>query len=150
MTEKRLYKPVGGVAHAELFAVGGVTSAEDLVQGRGIKVELCDDGSHYDEEASADGLPVSVQHTLTLCSTTQLATDWFAADFLTRAAADGVVARIGLSSGESIVVGWSQHFGFEQPLRLRSLAFHSGSRPSETPRVELTLTSMDTTSAFDQ
>ena len=150
MTENKFYKPVGGILSAELFFASEVNTAGDLPEGKGVAVELIDDESTYEELFSASNGLVSVQHTLTLCSTTQLATDWFAADFLTRAAADGVVARIGLSSGESIVVGWSQHFGFEQPLRLRSLAFHSGSRPSETPRVELTLTSMDTTSAFDQ
>lgn len=150
MTEKRLFKPVGGVAHAELFAVGGLTSAEDLEQGRGLAVDLTDDGSHYHEEASADNLPVSVQHSLTLCSTRWQATEWFDADFLAHASADGVVARIGLCSGESIVVGWSQRFGFEQPLRLRSLHFNSGSHANDSPRVELTLTSCDTCSAFDK
>ena len=150
MTEKRSFKPVGGVAHAELFAVGGIDSAEDLVQGEGIAVELLDQGSHYDEEATADNLPVSVQHTLTLCAWPDKCSAWFNADFLARASADGVVARIELCTGESIVVGWSQRFGLEQPLRLRSLAFHSGSRPSDSPRVVLTLASFDTASAFDQ
>ena len=150
MTEKRSFKPVGGVAHAELFAVGGIDSVEDMVQGKGITVELLDQGSHYDEEASADNLPVSVQHTLTLCAWSDRGAAWLDADFLARAAADGVVARVGLRSGESMVVGWSQRFGLEQPLRLRSMAFHSGSRLSDSPHVVLTLTSHDTASAFDQ
>ena len=147
MTEKR-YKPVGGVAHAELFAVHGLRGVEEMVAGEGIEVSLMDDGSHYDEQTQ--GLPVSVEHTLTLCSDRNLTAAWRNAEFLQRAAAEGVAARIRLSSGEELIVGWSPHFGFERALRLRSLTFHSGSRPQEQPKVVLTLASRDTSSAMDQ
>ena len=149
MTEKR-YKPVGGVAHAELFAVHGLRGVEDMVAGEGVEVSLMDDGSHYDEQTQASGLPVSVEHTLTLCSDRNLTAAWRNAEFLQRAAAEGVAARIRLRSGEELIVGWSPHFGFERALRLRSLTFHSGSRPQEQPKVVLTLASRDTSSALDQ
>ena len=149
MTEKR-YKPVGGVAHAELFAVHGLRGVEDMVAGEGVEVSLMDDGSHYDEQTQAQGLPVSVEHTLTLCSDRNLTAAWRNAEFLQRAAAEGVAARIRLSSGEELIVGWSPHFGFERALRLSSLTFHSGSRPQEQPKVVLTLASRDTSSAMDQ
>ena len=139
MTEKR-YKPVGGVAHAELFAVHGLRGVEDMVAGEGVEVSLMDDGSHYDEQTQASGLPVSVEHTLTLCSDRNLTAAWRNAEFLQRAAAEG----------EELIVGWSPHFGFERALRLRSLTFHSGSRPQEQPKVVLTLASRDTSSALDQ
>ena len=149
MTEKR-FKPVGGVAHAELFAVHGLQGVEDMVPGQGVAVSLMDDGSHYDEQTQASGLPVSVEHTLTLCSDRNLTAAWRNAEFLQRAAAEGVAARIRLSSGEELIVGWSPHFGFERALRLHSLSFHSGSRPQEQPKVVLTLSSRDTSSALDQ
>lgn len=149
MTEKR-FKPVGGVAHAELFAVHGLRGVEDMTPGEGVEVSLMDDGSHYDEQTQASGLPVSVEHTLTLCSDRNLTAAWRNAEFLQRAAAEGVAARIRLSSGEEIIVGWSPHFGFERALRLHSLSFHSGSRPQEQPKVVLTLSSRDTSSALDQ
>lgn len=149
MTEKR-FKPVGGVAHAELFAVHGLRGVEDITPGEGVEVSLMDDGSHYDEQTQASGLPVSVEHTLTLCSDRNLTAAWRNAEFLQRAAAEGVAARIRLSSGEELIVGWSPHFGFERALRLHSLSFHSGSRPQEQPKVVLTLSSRDTSSALDQ
>lgn len=149
MTEKR-FKPVGGVAHAELFAVHGLRGVEDMTPGEGVEVSLMDDGSHYDEQTQASGLPVSVEHTLTLCSDRNLTAAWRNAEFLQRAAAEGVAARIRLSSGEEIIVGWSPHFGFERALRLHSLSFHSGSRPQEQPKVVLSLSSRDTSSALDQ
>ncbi|MBQ6582122.1 MAG: hypothetical protein IIX32_09045 [Alistipes sp.] len=149
MTEKR-FKPVGGVAHAELFAVHGLRGVEDMTPGEGVEVSLMDDGSHYDEQTQASGLPVSVEHTLTLCSDRNLTAAWRNAEFLQRAAAEGVAARIRLSSGEELIVGWSPHFGFERALRLHSLSFHSGSRPQEQPKVVLTLSSRDTSSALDQ
>ena len=149
MTEKR-FKPVGGVAHAELFAVHGLRGVEDMTPGEGVEVSLMDDGSHYDEQTQASGLPVSVEHTLTLCSDCNLTAAWRNAEFLQRAAAEGVAARIRLSSGEELIVGWSPHFGFERALRLHSLSFHSGSRPQEQPKVVLTLSSRDTSSALDQ
>ena len=149
MTEKR-FKPVGGVAHAELFAVHGLRGVEDMTPGEGVEVSLMDDGSHYDEQTQASDLPVSVEHTLTLCSDRNLTAAWRNAEFLQRAAAEGVAARIRLSSGEELIVGWSPHFGFERALRLHSLSFHSGSRPQEQPKVVLTLSSRDTSSALDQ
>ena len=149
MTEKR-FKPVGGVAHAELFAVHGLRGVEDMTPGEGVEVSLMDDGSHYDEQTQASGLPVSVEHTLTLCSDRNLTAAWRNAEFLQRAAAEGVAARIRLSSGAELIVGWSPHFGFERALRLHSLSFHSGSRPQEQPKVVLTLSSRDTSSALDQ
>ena len=121
-----------------------------MVAGEGVEVSLMDDCSHYDEQTQAQGLPVSVEHTLTLCSDRNLTAAWRNAEFLQRAAAEGVAARIRLSSGEELIVGWSPHFGFERALRLSSLTFHSGSRPQEQPKVVLTLASRDTSSAMDQ
>ena len=148
MTENLAYKPVGGLLRAELFALEGLSSAEDMVSGAGVEVSLMDDGSSYEELHSAEGLPVSVQHTLTLCSDHHRAAAWFGDDFLARCAAEGVVAEVRLATDEHIVVGWSERFALEQALRLESLDFRSGTRPNDSPQVRLTLVSKDTRSAI--
>ena len=148
MTDIKRYKPVGGIISAELFAVGGIATADDLVAGQGVAVELVDDGSQYEESAESDNTLVSVKHTLTLCSDRWLAAAWFDKEFMQRAAVEGVAARIRMATGEQIVAGWSERFGFEQALRLKRLTFSSGSKPNDSPRVELTLESYDTESAI--
>ena len=148
MTENLAYKPVGGLLRAELFALEGLSSAEDMVSGAGVEVSLMDDGSSYEELHSAEGLPVSVQHTLTLCSDRNLAREWIDEQWLARLASEGVAARVTLSTGEQIVLGHSERFGFEQALRLLSLKFFSGKSPNESPRVQLVLRSHDTQSAL--
>lgn len=147
MTQKK-YKPIGGIIAAELFTVGDRVGVEELVAGQGVAVELMDDGSKYEEVATAEESLVSVEHTLTLCSDRHLSQAWFDEDFLQRAAVEGVAARILLATGEELTLGWSERFGFEQALRLRSLSFDSGSQPNDSPRTVLTLVACDTHSAL--
>lgn len=148
MTVKKSYKPIGGVSRAELFVVGDGFSVESVVEGGGIEVELIDDGSSYEELfISTDGL-VSVQHTLTLTARRGVADEWLDKRFLELCAAQGVVARVLLSSGESLTVGWSERFGVEQALRLEQMHLQSGSKPTDEPRICLKLKSVDTQSAI--
>lgn len=147
MTQKK-YKPIGGIIAAELFTVGDRVGVEGLTAGQGVAVELMDDGSKYEEVATAEESLVSVEHTLTLCSDRHLSQAWFDEDFLQRAAVEGVAARILLATGEELTLGWSERFGFEQALRLRSLRFDSGSQPNDSPRTVLTLVACDTHSAL--
>ena len=148
MTVKKSYKPIGGVSRAELFVVGDGFSVESVVEGGGIEVELIDDGSSYEELfISTDGL-VSVQHTLTLTARRGVADEWLDKRFLEPCAAQGVVARVLLSSGESLTVGWSERFGVEQALRLEQMHLQSGSKPTDEPRICLKLKAVDTQSAI--
>ncbi len=144
------YKPAGGVVAAELFAVRGLASPEEMTEGHGVAVPLMDDGSSYDEELSAPDGQVSVRHTLALCSDRKLAAEWFDSRFLRLCAAEGVAAVVKMASGERIVAGWCPRFGFEQALRLQSLRFLSGERPADSPRVKLILECRDTRSAFGE
>ena len=148
MTENKFYKPVGGLVRAELFHSSQVDSVEQLRWGGGVEVGLVDDASSYTEQFSADNRQVSVLHTLTLCSQQRDASPWLDKEFLRRVAVEGVVAEITLASGCEILVGWSERFAVEQALRLKSLNVISGKRPTDLPRVELTLWSHDTESAF--
>jgi hypothetical protein len=147
MAEKS-YKPVGGVVAAVLYPVGALGEIDDVATVTGIEVELLDDGSSYEEEfISKQGL-VSVKHTLTLCAERSVAQPWLDSDFVQRCAAEGVVARVELSSGEEVQVGWSPKFQFEQALRLAELRFRSGRTLDEVPCVVLTLVSSDVGSAL--
>lgn len=148
MTELKKRKPKGGVERVVLYPAGGISVIEDVAAVQGVEVELVDDRSSYEELfLSNDGL-VGVEHTLTLCSQQRDASPWLDKEFLRRVAVEGVVALITLASGYEILVGWSERFAVEQALRLKSLNVISGKRPTDLPRVELTLWSHDTESAF--
>lgn len=149
MTENKFYKPVGGLVRAELFLASQLSGIEYALWGMGIEVGLVDDASSYVEQFSADNRQVSVLHTLTLCSDRNLSKAWFDEEFLRRAAADGVVALVELATGEQIKVGWCKRMGFEQALRLSKLEFESGKSPDDSPRVKLTLSCRDVTSALN-
>ena len=149
MTENKFYKPVGGLVRAELFHSSQLRSLGDALWGTGIEVGLVDDASSYVEQFSADNRQVSVLHTLTLCSEPNQAKEWFDEEFLRRAAADGVVALVELSTGEQIKVGWCKRMGFEQALRLSGLEYNSGQGLNSSPRAQLTLRCRDVTSAFN-
>lgn len=148
MTVKKSYKPIGGVSRAELFVVGDGFSVESVVEGGGIEVELIDDGSSYEELFISTDCLVSVQHTLTLTARRGVADEWLDKRFLELCAAQGVVARVLLSSGESLTVGWSERFGVEQALRLEQMHLQSGSKPTDEPRICLKLKAVDTQSAI--
>ena len=150
MSGGKNYKPVGGVAAAELFAVRGLVSPRQMAAGGGTAVEIADTGSSYTETFSVDEGRVSVEHVLVLRADLGRAEAWFDGDFLARCGAEGVAARIVLASGETIVAGWSQRFGFEQALRLRSLALRSGDKAVDEPHAELTLACRDTSRALGE
>lgn len=147
MTENKFYKPVGGILAAELFFVGEQSSLDEILLGQSVAVDLIDDESEYQESVTSERGLVSVEHTLTLASDKWLAREWYDKEFLARCAAEGVVARITLSTSEVLVVGYDPHFGTEQALRLEHLKFLSGKSLGSSPRVELQLRCRDTHSA---
>ena len=150
MTENEFYKPVGGILSAELFFASDLHSVDDMVKGQGIDVELCDDRSTYEEHFSAESGLVSVKHTLTLVAAREDAAAWIDAEFLRNCAADGVVAKIALSTGENLTIGWSKKMQFEQALRLQALTCSTGTRPKHRPRIELVLSCCDVCSAYNK
>lgn len=147
MSDAKRYKPVGGVVAAELYPVRGLASAGQLAEGGGTAVELCDAGSSYTETFEVEQGRVKVEHRLVLRADMGRAAAWFDEAFVARCGAEGVAARVTLASGERVVVGWSPRFGFEQALRLRSLALRSGTEPLDAPHAELTLSACDTSRA---
>lgn len=155
MSEGKQYKPVGGVVAAELFAVRGLASPAQMTAGTGTAVELCDAGCSYSETFTVDEGRVSVEHVLVLRADMKRAeawfdeafVAWFDEAFVARCGDEGVAALVTLASGETLVAGWSPRFGFEQALRLRSLALRSGAEAVDEPHAELTLAATDTSRA---
>ena len=150
MSVNESMKPVGGVLSAELFWARDVESLGALTKAEKMVVEIEDDGSTYEERIVNDEGLVSVEHTLTLRSCPLLAKEWFDVEKMQILAVEGVVAKVVLASGEEIVVGYSERFGVEQALRLESLRFYSGSKPNDSPSVELKLRSRDLRSALSE
>lgn len=146
MSDGKQYKPVGGVVAAELYSVRGLASPAQMAAGGGTAVEIADAGSSYTETFSLEEGRVRVEHLLVLRADAARAGAWFDESFIA-ACAEGVAARITLASGETLVAGWSPRFGFEQALRLRSLALRSGAEAVDEPHAELTLFSCDTARA---
>ena len=151
MAMTAIYKPVGGVESATLYPADAVEMAlfsddgcEVELSGEGLCVPLLDDGSHYEERAECKGGIHKVAHALHLVADRASGDEWFDADFLERASVDGVVAVITLYDGRRLLLGYSAHFGGEQPLRLESLESSSGESLHDIPTATLRLVSYDT------
>lgn len=151
-------KPVGGVRSCELFRPCHVAIARreegitiTLTDGAtAAAVPLMEDRSLYTEQLrQAHGLG-SIVHELQLTAETADAAPWLGREFLTRAAAEGTVARVEMLSGEVVWVGVSRRFGTSQPLYLTGLEASSELSPRQRPTVRLTLRSEDCDSAHRQ
>jgi hypothetical protein len=145
------YKAVGGVERVALYPTEAVEEAlfssegcEVTLAASPIEVEPLDDGSRYEEEATNRDGATLVTHRLHLVADRSSAERWLEQDFLERAAVEGVVAVVTLCDGRTLLVGYSAHFGNEQPLLLDSLTSSSGEGAHDSPRVTLQLHSHDT------
>lgn len=148
------YKPVGGVESCTLYPADAVESAIFSVEGCKVElatsssevvdVELVDDASLYEEEVVVDCGIVKVAHRLTLVAHRNSAAPWLDADFLNRAASEGVIAIIRLVDGRELIAGYSQRFADEQPLLLNGMVVTSKRRIADTPTATLQLVSFDT------
>lgn len=145
------YKPVGGVESCTLYPADAVQTiifsskgCSVQLQGSPIEVELLDDSSHYHEEIKCkDGL-LKVLHRLQLVADRKAAEKWLDTEFLEQLSIEGAIAVVKLEDGRSLLVGYSSHFGDEQPLRLEYLISESGNNLHDKPIVTLQLLSYDT------
>ena len=148
---KLAYKPVGGVESVVLYPADAVQTAlfssegcSATLLGEDLEVALLDDGSYYEERAESDEGITKIAHRLHLVADRGEAEAWLDADFVERASIEGVVAVVPLADGRRLLVGYSSHFGSEQPLRLTLLTSSSGSKLHDNPTVTLQLVSYDT------
>lgn len=145
------HKAVGGVERVILYPANAVQSVLFSSEGCEVEliddpleVELIDDASHYDEMTESKNGATKITHTLHLVAARNEADVWLENNFVERASIDGVVAVVVLADGRNLLVGYSQQFGDEQPLRLGSLTSSSGSSAHDQPTVTLQLVSCDT------
>ena len=148
-------KPIGGIAHCALYPadsvrIESVTTGGCSVSfvGEPYEFELFDERSTFSEQMLSDKGILKVIHRLELVADRNFASAWLAPAFTHQAIDRGVVARLTLTDGRELLVGYSWKFASERPLRLSSLTFNSGSRANETPTLTLTLTSEDTAFAM--
>lgn len=152
-------KPVGGILEIGITPADNVAGLYFDAAGRCIGVSwrnplllaqlpLTDFRSSYAEQTeSGGGIPL-VRHTLTVVAGFDPGRAAFDTAFLAEAS-EGVAALVTLLSGARLLVGWSQRFKAEQPLRLRTLTFDSGCNRSDRPAATLVLESADTAPAIE-
>jgi hypothetical protein len=144
------YKPTGGVESATLYPADAVASAlfsssscEVQFSSGGIEVELIDDLSSLEEVSKSHYGANKVTHRLTLVAGRNEGEKWLDEEFVERCSIEGVVAEVHLCDGRTMLVGYSAIFGGEQPLRLESLTYNSGTSLHDTPTLSLELVSED-------
>ncbi|MBE6211127.1 MAG: hypothetical protein E7130_05810 [Rikenellaceae bacterium] len=153
------HKPVGGVRAVALsatdniaevqFAAGGVlcTSLKFVDDDAVMECSLLEEGSCYEEEILPDGLAVAVKHRLILTSDRNLAEAWLEPDFRLEGLYRGLCAIVTLNDGRKLLVGYSERFEAQQPLRIVSIKNSSEQRCSDVPTVVLVLENYDTSEA---
>lgn len=131
-------KPVGGITAVAIVPLDGSPQPS---------IPLIEERSSYTEEIVSDDGILRVHHMLTLVVPHEAA-----AAMLPLAAgmtAGGVTALVATAAGEQLTVGWSERFGFEQPLRLRSFSLETGKRPADGNAATLRYESDDTTALLE-
>ena len=152
-------KPAGGVRSVILTPADNILNVSfdntgsrwrycNMVdEQQAMECTLVEDRSSFEEKLTDDEGLLSVRHTLRLVSDRNFAEMWIEKDFAEECRRSGLVAIAMLGDGRNVVVGYSRKFYDEQPLRLKSLSVHSGSKPSDVPTVEMVLESVDTSFA---
>ena len=147
-------KPVGGIGRVILCPAAAVERVDLDGAGRcsaivlrpgaePLELPLVEERSCYTEQTVADSGPARVCHRLQVGLSHWQGRALFDARFLACAASDGFVARIGTLDGGWLLAGWSHPLGTEQPLRLETLRYTTGTRRADAPAAELTLVSAD-------
>jgi hypothetical protein len=132
-------RPRGGVAKVELTPASEYAGAVSASRPADFAAwAFAEDRAAYSETLEG----ALVRHTLAMefaaTSESRAAIDALVAV----AAASGVVARVTLASGETLVAGYSSRFGAGYPLRVTALTASSGRAPGDLPTISLTLESL--------
>ena len=112
-----------------------------------MECSLVEDASTFEELFEFDGDIVSVRHTLTLVADRNMAEAWLESTFSRESGRVGLCALVTLNDGRRLLVGYSERFGAQQPLRVKQIASGSGSKRIDIPRLTMTLESFDTSAA---
>ncbi len=151
------HRPVGGIeavallpaTHVEAvtFEAGRCTAVTPKAGAQWVEWPILEDCADYTEEHLCEEGNLLTRHTLRLqCDPEEVRGSFAALCEMTLAGA-GVVARIETAAGVTLLVGWSERFGCEQPLRLHSARCRTEAAPLDAPRFEAVLVSEDTAPA---
>ena len=152
-------KPVGGVRSVRLCSAENVELVEFAADaGCYERLEFCDDqqvmecslledASQLEECFSFDGGAVAVRHTLTLVAERNDAAAWLESEFCREAAERGLCGVVEMNDGRRLLVGYSERFKAQQPLRIKEIRSSSGRSPIEAPTLTMILESYDTSAA---
>ncbi len=151
-------KPVGGIEAVRLIPIGDLESVQIVrgcctgitlrTGGQSIEWPILEDRSSYREETLCENGVPRIRHTLQLVCDPEELRSQTGARQLARLADEGVAARIETAGGTTLLAGWSERFGAEQPLRLQGQSLDTGDKPLARPQLQLTFTSEDTSPAL--
>lgn len=142
-------KPVGGLKQVAVVPQG-ITAGDSPqeIEAQVIALPLLEDSSMYEEIAeSTDGV-VLVHHRLMLTMARDVAQSVVSDAVVQAWSREGTAAVIVTESGEKFLVGWSERWQHEQPLRLVKSESTTAQSPSEIPTRRLTFESFDDCSAI--
>lgn len=106
-----------------------------------------EDEARYNEALVATAGPMLVQHKLEFTLGKIDRESSGAAEELCRASADGIIAIVTTNNGVSLLVGYSEKFGTEYPLRMDKCSADSGRKITDAGIHQITLSSKDTANA---
>ena len=136
------------IALVEYNASGDLFTSLSLTTGAAIAVyQFDEDSAEYSEVHRRTDGSYSVEHRLSMSLGRFDSSSREAVEEIALTSECGVVAVVRTCSGEEFVVGYSQEFGAERPLRLLSSEATTGAKPSDATCRKLTLGSLDTASA---
>ena len=110
-----------------------------------VELSIVEDSGLYTEVFNLCEGVGSVEHTLKFSLDWREGSTEVVAGLIAESA--GLVALVELADRRKLLVGWSQKFGGERPLRVTQMKVNSGSLREQQPVVEVTLQSVDTDTA---
>ena len=150
-------KPTGGVAAVALLPASALGRIAETAAGIAVgtsaartELPLIDDMSRFDERLRLRHGLQSVVHRLTVAMPEEEYASRRYDALLSRAAREGVAARITMLSGRILWAGCSERFAAERALRLKGTEVDNGQSPGERGRVVLTFEGEDCTFAREE
>lgn len=137
-------KPVGGLKQVAVVPAGiTVADSPQEIASQTVALPLLEDGSVYEEILQSDDGVLLVCHRLTLTLARVVAQREVTERVATAWSREGTVAVVESLSGESLIVGWSERWQHEQPLRLVKMESTTALSPAEIPTARLIFESYD-------
>ena len=136
----------GQILQVRYDAVNDRYTGIELREGAGfVQYRFAEDEALYREQLAVTGGKPLVRHELSFVLTGMNSASRKAVEEM--AAAGGLAALVENRQGEILLVGWSERFGAEQPLRMDKSVGTTRSAPGEVPSETIVLSAADTEKA---